>query len=115
MFSFISDDVVSVRFKSGLSIRLTLARASAKPVTRAMEKCARQVLRYVAGTTTEGLEYSPEHEADFNEKMRKAAGHKENDDAPGKDDRLAKPMHIFSDASFGVNYQSLKSISALSS
>ena len=50
-----------------------LARASANPVTNSMAKACRLVMRYIAGTKNVGLMYSPESEAEFDEKFGKLA------------------------------------------
>ncbi len=86
-----------------------LARASSRPVTNSMAKCARLVLRYLSHTVDVGLTYSPEQETEFYDKFRGLCDHPENVGASQAD--IDSALHSFSDASFGVVYQSMKSIS----
>jgi hypothetical protein len=86
-----------------------LARASANKVTKAMQIAATLVLKYVVGTTREGLIYSPESEKEFKEVYGGLLKHADN---KGKTLELTdQPVHTFTDASFGVTYRDLKSIS----
>jgi hypothetical protein len=88
-----------------------LARASANPVTNAMAKACRLVMRYVAGTKEVGLEYSPESEREFHEKFSKLAEHADNEKV--KLEQARAPVHTFTDASFGVTYREMRSISGV--
>ena len=87
-----------------------LARASANPVTNSMVKCGRRVLRYLKGTREYGLTFSPEQEREFNLKYSKLLNHPDNIDFV-KPDQLNQAVHTFSDASFGVSYRTMRSIS----
>lgn len=85
-----------------------LARASARPVTRSMAKAARLVLRYVKGTTDYGIHYSPQNEERFTQMLREATEHPDNKDLNAE--LVERPTQTFSDASFGVVYNTMKSI-----
>jgi len=88
-----------------------LARSGANPVNKSMEKCTRLIFRYLAGTREVGLEYSPEKEKDFNILYQGLADHEYNKDM-AKDD-IDHPVQLFTDASFGVVYKTLRSISGI--
>ena len=88
-----------------------LARAGSLPVTRSMRKCATMVFKYLAGTKQIGLEYSPEIEDDFNQVYGELTEHEDNKRMPA--DQLKKPVTLFTDASFGVVYKTLRSITGV--
>ena len=88
-----------------------LARAGSLPVTRSMRKCASFVFKYLAGTKHIGLEYSPEIEREFNKVYGELTEHEDNKRMPV--DQLTKPISLFTDASFGVVYKTLRSITGV--
>ena len=88
-----------------------LARAGAQPVTKSMQKCARFVFRYLQGTREIGLEYSPQIEKEFNEVYGALVGHEDNKKMPIE--QVDKPVSLFTDASFGVVYKTLRSITGV--
>ncbi len=89
-----------------------LARASARACTKSMERACRKVMKYLSGTKSVGVSYSPEQEREFNEENAKLADHHDNKGIV--DPKQAKaPLATFTDASFGVAYQSYKSISGV--
>ena len=88
-----------------------LARAGAQPVTTSMAKCAKLVFRYLKGTRELGLEYSPKMEEEFNQVYGELTQHEDNKDMPA--DEVKAPVHLFTDASFGVAYKTLRSITGV--
>ncbi|MBQ28094.1 MAG: hypothetical protein CMH81_08185 [Nitrospiraceae bacterium] len=91
-----------------------LARAGSQKCTVAMQKCARLVFRYLLGTIEWSLNYSPESEEKFNTEFDKIA-RDENENASMKDklEQIKEPIHLFTDASFGVEYKAMKSITGI--
>ena len=89
----------------------TLARAGANPVTKSMEKCARYIFKYLAGTKEIGLEYSPQIEKEFHLVYDLLHGHEDNNMMPAE--QIKKPVTLFTDASFGVAYKTLRSITGV--
>jgi len=91
-----------------------LARAGSQKCTVAMQKCARLVFRYLLGTIEWSLNYSPDSEEKFNAEFDKIA-RDENENASMKDklEQLKEPIHLFTDASFGVEYKAMKSITGI--
>ena len=89
-----------------------LARAASLPVTNAMAKCCRLVMRYLVHAPELGIEYSPELEEQFTKKYRELTGHAENK-GKVKEEIIEEPVHTFTDASFGVTYKELRSISGV--
>jgi hypothetical protein len=89
-----------------------LARAAANPCTNSMSRCARLVLKYLKGTTRVGISYSKEQEAEFNAKYTELQNHAENLDKVDPK-QVDNAVHTFTDASFGVVYKSLRSISGV--
>jgi len=90
-----------------------LARAGANPVTKAMEKCARTVMRYIKGTIDASIGYSPQKEQRFQELCSQIADHVDNSKLENRDNMSSDPLHIFADASFGTEYKAFKSISGV--
>ena len=88
-----------------------LARAGAQPVTTSMEMCAKLVFRYLIGTREIGLQYSPKMEEEFNKVYGELAELEDNKNMPA--DQTKEPVHLFTDASFGVAYKSLRSITGV--
>jgi hypothetical protein len=88
-----------------------LARAGALPVTRAMQKCVKCVFRYLAGTRELALEYSKDIEAEF-ERIYAEVGEHEDNKCMNKEE-VEKPIHLFTDASFGVVYKTMRSITGV--
>jgi hypothetical protein len=88
-----------------------LARASCNPVTNAMAKCCRKVMQYLINTIDFAIEYSPESEKLFNEKYAEIAKHADNSKVDVSQAHNA--VHTFTDASFGVTYKEMKSISGV--
>jgi hypothetical protein len=86
-----------------------LARACARPVTRAMEVCCRKVFRYLAHTKSRGIEYSQEIERNFYSKLQEVAKLPDNAEADPK--LFEAPIISFGDASFGSAYRTMRSIS----
>jgi hypothetical protein len=62
-------------------------------------------------TKEQGIEYSPELEREFDEKYEKLAMKDENKSVDVEE--LKNPVATFTDASFGVTYRELKSISGI--
>ena len=92
----------------------TLARAGAEKVTTSMARCARLVFRYLIKTIDYCIEYSPESERQFEETYGKIAKEgEENTSMKEHLDQVEKPIHLFTDASFGVEYKTLKSITGI--
>jgi hypothetical protein len=89
-----------------------LARAASNPVTNSMARCARLVLKYLASTTRVGISYSHEQDEEFKTKYRELQNHADN---LGKVDpkQVESAIHTFTDASFGVTYKSMRSISGV--
>ena len=85
-----------------------LARASSRPVTNSMAKCARLVMQYLQATKDMTIDYSPQIEAEFVEKAKTMAEHPDN--AKKDPTELENPVHTYSDASFGCVYATLRSV-----
>ena len=77
-----------------------------------MANCARRVLKYLSGTQDLGIEYSPERERDFEEAYRKTAEHADNAGVVDTQQN-ENPIHTFTDASFGVVFKTMRSISGV--
>ncbi len=91
-----------------------LARAGANPVNKSMEKCTRLIFRYLQGTKDIGLSYSPVQEAEFNQLYKDVAKHEFNQGmSEDKRKTLDHPVHLFTDASFGVEFKTLRSITGV--
>ena len=88
-----------------------LARSGANPVTKSMQKCARFIFRYLKGTREVGLHYSPQVEEEFDEVYGALTEHPDNQTMPK--DQIKKPVNLFTDASFGVVYKTLRSITGV--
>jgi hypothetical protein len=88
-----------------------LARASSLPVTKSMAKCCRIVMKYLIGTIDQSIEYSPKLEKDFEKRYLEVAKHADN--AKVKEEQLKNGVTTFTDASFGVTYKEMKSISGV--
>ena len=88
-----------------------LARAGAQPVNKCMERCAKQVFRYLVGTKDIGLEYSKQMEIEFDETYEMLTHHEENAKHPKEE--IDNSIHLFTDASFGVAYKTLRSITGV--
>ena len=89
-----------------------LARASAMPVTNNMAKCCREVMRYLVATPDLGLEYSPELEEEFTRKYDEIEEHPDNKGIV-QSSQKTHPVHTYSDASFGVTYREMRSITGI--
>jgi hypothetical protein len=88
-----------------------LARAGAQPVTQAMAKCCGIVLRYLKYSREVGLEYSPAKEEEFEKVFGDLSSYDQNTESVRE---LAKnPIQTHTDASYGVVFKSLKSISGV--
>ncbi|CAD7934356.1 unnamed protein product, partial [Amoebophrya sp. A25] len=87
------------------------ARATAVPVNKAMENAGRRVLRYLAGTKQQGIEYSPETEKKFVEDLAKLADHEENKKI--HPELLKHPATAYGDASFASTYKKMRSITGV--
>ena len=88
-----------------------LARAGANKCTKAMERCARLVFRYLVGTSDHFIAYTPEIEAKFKADFKEVAENCEENGTMTDRSQVDAPVHVFSDASFGVEFKSMKSIS----
>jgi len=88
-----------------------LARAGAQPVTQNMARCARLVFRYLQGTKEIGLEYSQEIEKDFKKVYGDLIEHEDNKAMPKQ--QMEEAIDLFTDASFGVAYRTLRSITGV--
>ena len=88
-----------------------LARAGANPVNNSMQKCTKLIFRYLAGTRDIGITYSPEQEKQFNLIYSAIGRHEFNKEM--KADDVEKAVHLFTDASFGVEYKTLRSITGI--
>ena len=88
-----------------------LARASCMPVTTSMAGCCRMVMRYLKATLDQAITYSPESEAEFEEKFSKLSEHADN--AKVDKSQAHNAVHTFTDASFGVTYKEMRSISGV--
>ena len=91
----------------------TLARAGANKCTRAMEKCARIVLRYLVGTKEHYISYSPEIEKKFLDEFKEMAEHEGENDTPQDKNQTREAVHVFADASFGTEFKTMKSVSGV--
>lgn len=89
-----------------------LARASSQPVTKAMANMCKLVLRYVIATKDLGIMYSPELEAEYQAKFESLVEHADNKNAVNSA-QAAAPVHTFTDASFGVTYREMRSVSGV--
>jgi hypothetical protein len=91
-----------------------LARAGAEPINTAMHKCCKLVFRYLKFSIDLGIEYSREKEAEFEEIYRRVATqHDNNVGKSGAEESVKEPVHLFTDASFGVEYKTLRSITGV--
>ena len=91
-----------------------LARAGANPCTTAMAKCVRIVFRYLVGTLEYAIEYSPEQEQAFYKEYYRIASEEAENKSWAKDANTAKEaVHLFTDASFGVEFKTMKSVSGI--
>ena len=88
-----------------------LARAGAQPVTQNMARCARLVFRYLQGTKEIGLEYSPDIETEFKKVYGDLTEHEDNKAMPKE--QIGEAVDLFTDASFGVAYKTLRSITGV--
>ena len=88
-----------------------LARAGAQPVTKAMAACAKLIFRYLKGTREVGLQYSKKIEADFQQVYENLAQHEDNKKQPIE--QIREAVQLFTDASFGVAYKTLRSITGV--
>ncbi len=88
-----------------------LARAGAQPVTKAMHKCVKLVFKYLEGTKDVGLEYSKQIEEEFDKEYAIIGQHEDN--VSMNKEELKAPLHLFTDASFGVAYKTLRSITGV--
>jgi len=86
-----------------------LARASANKVTTSMARCCRAVMQYLKETKDRAIIYSPENEMQFNNKFGELTAH--DDNKKKSPDDLKAAVHTFTDASFGVTYKKMRSIS----
>jgi hypothetical protein len=92
----------------------TLARAGGKKCTLAMQKQARFVFRYCLKSRDYSIGYSPEAEAQFNAEYKEVTKSPENDSLSKQSlEHVEKPVHVFTDASFGTEYKTMKSISGI--
>ena len=73
-----------------------------------MANCGRLVLRYLAGTKNLGIGYSPSEEREFIEVNKTMMSHPDNSKCDPK--QLETPLQVYSDASFGVVYATMRSI-----
>ena len=89
-----------------------LSHACARPVAKAMQNCCHKVLSYLKGTADWGIEYSPDIEREFNEEFKSLAAHADNADHVDMK-QLDAPVHTFTDASFGVAYKTMRSVSGV--
>ena len=91
-----------------------LARAGANPCTNSMAKCVRIVFRYLVGTIDYAIEYSPENEAAYYKEYNRIAT-EESENASWQRDagQAKKPLHLHCDASFGVEFKTMKSVSGI--
>jgi hypothetical protein len=90
-----------------------LARAGANPVTTSMMRMAHLVFRYLSTFPNLGIEYSRELEADFNKIYSSVANeHEMNKDRKDRGS-INEPVQLFTDASFGVAYKTLRSITGV--
>ena len=67
--------------------------------------------KYLVGTPNQSIEYSPEIERDFEEKYKQIAKHPDNACVDVK--QIKNPVVTFTDASFGVTYKEMRSISGV--
>ncbi|MAD46585.1 MAG: hypothetical protein CMH98_16415 [Oceanospirillaceae bacterium] len=88
-----------------------LARASCNPVTTSMAKCCRIVLKYLVGTIDTSIEYSPASEKAFEKLYTEVSKHPDN--AKVETDQMKNAVTTFTDASFGVTYKEMRSISGV--
>ena len=88
-----------------------LARATANPVNKAMEAAARRVLRYVAGTRSVGIEYSPDIERKFYNNLLELQQHPENKNIQSQ--LLNHPITTYGDASFASTFKAMRSVSGI--
>ena len=88
-----------------------LARSGANPVTKSMQKCARFIFRYLKGTREVGLHYSPQVEEEFDEVYGALTERPDNQTMPKE--QIKGPVNLFTDASFGVVYKTLRSIAGV--
>jgi hypothetical protein len=77
-----------------------------------MANCARRVLKYLKGTASAGIGYSPEEEADFTRTYQEMENHADNLGQVNSK-LIEAPVHTFTDASFGVAYKTMRSISGV--
>ena len=88
-----------------------LARATSNPVNKSMETAGRKVLRYLAGTKTLGLEYSPKVESDFYKNLQELLAHPDNKNV--KQNLIEHPVTSYGDASFASTYKQMKSVTGV--
>ena len=91
----------------------TLARAGANKCTRAMERCARLVFRYLVGTQDWHIAYSPEIERKFMEDVKEIAQNETENNTTQDKDQVLKPLHTYADASFGTEFKTMKSVTGI--
>lgn len=90
----------------------TLARAGSQKATKSIERCARNIFRYCSGTVDYCIGYSPEAEKEFYDEFTKVGTESvENKNMQEHVKQLDEPVHVFTDASFGTEYKTMKSIS----
>jgi hypothetical protein len=65
------------------------------------------------GTRNIGIEYSPFLEKEFDKMYKELANHEGNKGMEDVKDTLDDPVHLFTDASFGVEYKTLRSITGV--
>ena len=92
----------------------TLARACCNPCTTSMAKAARIVFKYLLGTQDYAIEYNPQREKDFYAEFEKIAAEEvENQNWTNDAHKSKHEVYLFTDASFGVAYKSMKSVSGI--
>ena len=93
----------------------TLARACANPCNTSMAKATRIVFRYLLGTLDYAIEYNPTIEKEFYAEFDKILVNETENEKWTKDAKKQKDkeLYLFTDASFGVAYKSMKSVSGI--
>ena len=91
----------------------SLARCANDDPTKAQVNAGKTILKFLKGTISRGLTYSPQQEKQFHEEYKKMCETEHNEPKKKSEKEVEKPLHVFSDASFGSEYKRLRSISGI--